>query len=77
MPTLHESRQTARKDYTCDECRRPILKGQRYWKGYGSSDDSMRNPPPFTLRVCRECDPELLAASAPGAPSPQLEGAPA
>lgn len=77
MPTLHEARQTARKEYTCDECRGPIHKGQRYWRAYGSSDDSMRNPRPYTLRVCRHCDPELRAEPAPGAPSPQLEGAPA
>lgn len=75
MPTLHESRQTARKDYTCDECRRPIHKGQRYWKGYGSSNDTPNWKNSYTLRVCRECDPQLRAASAPGAPSPQLEGA--
>lgn len=75
MPTLHESRQTARKDYTCDECRRPILKGQRYWKAFGSAEDTPDWKNAYTIRICRHCDPTLRAELGLTPPTPEHQGA--
>lgn len=53
MQIISESRPMARRTYTCDECKRLIMKGDRYRSMYGMGDAMDK---PFTLRWCLACD---------------------
>lgn len=50
----------ARKEYHCENCRTVIGVGDEYVRRFGSSDDAMRNPPPYMIRLCRNCDPHAV-----------------
>ncbi len=50
----------AHKNYRCDNCKDPIQIGDEYIRRFGSSDDSMKNPPPYMLRICCNCEPLII-----------------
>ena len=61
MPSIFSGNYKARKQYTCDSCGGIIKKGQSYWRGFGSSDDAFKNPPPFVMRECSSCQSQQHA----------------
>lgn len=60
MPTIGYRVSVARKEYECDNCHDPIHIGDEYVRRFGSSDDDMKNPKPYMIRVCENCEPHTV-----------------
>jgi hypothetical protein len=58
---ISERRQVARKQHTCDECRRPIAPGTVYCRLYGAAEAT---DPKYVLRFHRECWANLAPPAA-------------
>lgn len=45
----------ARLSHGCSRCGETIKPGDLYVRLFGSSDDRLKNPPPFVVRECLQC----------------------
>lgn len=51
---IKEVVQIARRDYICDDCRKPITKRTKYNYLFGSAFVGEK---PYSIRVCQKCKP--------------------
>lgn len=58
---------TAKKEHKCSDCNRTIQVGEKYVRLFGSSDDNLRDPPPYELKQCKICGRSAITAHSEGA----------
>jgi hypothetical protein len=51
---IKEVIQIARRDYSCDDCKKPILKRSKYHYLFGSA---FKGEKPYSIRICQNCKP--------------------
>lgn len=51
---IKEAVQIARKEYICDDCKKPIEKRSKYTYLFGSAFKGER---PYSIRLCQKCKP--------------------